>query len=68
MFSGGGGMGGGMFGYNLVNVDVIDLLNVVVFMNDMFVFGGIGIIIVIIVILLLFILVLWFYLKMILIK
>ncbi|KFI04804.1 ABC transporter permease [Bacillus spizizenii] len=45
---GGGGMGGGMFGHNSANVDVIDSLNVAVSMNDMLVLGGIGIIIAII--------------------
>ncbi|ADM36444.1 ABC transporter permease [Bacillus spizizenii ATCC 6633 = JCM 2499] len=48
MPSGGGGMGGGMFGHNSANVDVIDSLNVAVSMNDMLVLGGIGIIIAII--------------------
>ncbi|MCY7922963.1 ABC transporter permease [Bacillus spizizenii] len=48
MPSGGGGMGGGMFGHSSANVDVIDSLNVAVSMNDMLVLGGIGIIIAII--------------------
>ncbi|MHB9998680.1 ABC transporter permease [Bacillus spizizenii] len=48
MPSGGGGMGGGMFGHSSANVNVIDSLNVAVSMNDMLVLGGIGILIAII--------------------
>ncbi|SCV39926.1 ABC transporter membrane-spanning permease, Pep export, Vex3 [Bacillus subtilis] len=48
MPSGGGGMGGGMFGHSSANMNVIDSLNVAVSMNDMLVLGGIGILIAII--------------------